>query len=267
MGERLAIYRHLVAAQWRSQLQYRTNFVLDTIAIALTSCMDFVAIAIIFNRIPRLDEWSLAEVAFLYGAAGVAFGLADMLFGNVDHFPAAIRQGTFDQILTRPVGTLLQVMSADVPLRRLGRVFQAGTVLLIAVAQLGIDWTPGRAAMMAVMLTAGAAIFSAIHILGAATVFWLTDTSEVGNAFTYGGAFLTSYPLSVYGVWLRRLMAFGVGLAFVTYFPALYILDKPDPLGFPSGLRFASPVAAAVMGVVAGLVWRLAVRHYRSTGS
>ena len=267
MGERFAIYRRLVGAQWRSQLQYRTNFILDVGVVGLTSCLDFVAIAIIFNRIPRLAEWSLAEVAFLYGAAGVSFGLADMLFGNVDRLPATIRMGTFDQILTRPVGTLLQVMAADVPLRRLGRVFQAAAVLAIAVSQLSIDWTPGRLAMMAVMLVAGTAIFAAICILGAATVFWLTDTAEVGNAFTYGGAFLTSYPLSVYGVWLRRLVAFGVGLAFVNYFPALYILDKADPLGLPSGLRFASPLAAAAMALVTGAVWRMAVRHYRSTGS
>jgi ABC-2 type transport system permease protein len=87
------------------------------------------------------------------------------------------------------------------------------------------------------------------------------------NAFTYGGAYLTSYPLSVFGDWFRRLVAFGVGLAFVNYFPSLYILDKSDPLGFPRALQFASPVAAAALAVVAGLTWRVAVRHYRSTGS
>ena len=55
-------------------------------------------------------------------------------------------------------------------------------------------------------------------------------------------------------------------MAFVCYFPALYILDKPDGLG-PSFLRFVSPLVALVAAVAAGTIWRLAVRHYRSTGS
>jgi ABC-2 type transport system permease protein len=267
VGERWRIYRTLVGAQWRSQLQYRASFVLDIVTQALSSGLEFVTIAIIFANIPSLQDWSLAEVAFLYGVSGVTFALADLCFGSVDRFPSTIRLGTFDQILTRPVGTLLQVMAAEVPLRRLGRAMQSGTVLVIAIGGLDIAWTPGRVAMMGVMLAAGATIFSAINVLAAASVFWLTDTAEIGNAFSYGGAYLTSYPLSVFGDWFRRLVGFGVGLAFVNYFPSLYILDKADPLGFPRALQFASPVAAAAMAVVAGLTWRVAVRHYRSTGS
>ena len=33
-------------------------------------------------------------------------------------------------------------------------------------------------------------------------------------------------------------------MAFVAYFPALYILDKPDPLGLPEFLQFVSPLVA-----------------------
>ena len=55
-------------------------------------------------------------------------------------------------------------------------------------------------------------------------------------------------------------------MAFVCYFPALYVLDKHDPLGLPSFLRFVSPLVAALAACAAGTVWRLAVRHYRSAG-
>jgi ABC-2 type transport system permease protein len=57
-----------------------------------------------------------------------------------------------------------------------------------------------------------------------------------------------------------------VPLAFVAYFPALYLLDKPDPLGLPRVLEFSSPVVAVITAAAAGLVWRFAVRHYRSAG-
>jgi ABC-2 type transport system permease protein len=46
----------------------------------------------------------------------------------------------------------------------------------------------------------------------------------------------------------------------------LYVLDKPDPLGLPHWLRFASPLAAVAVTAAAALMWRVAVRHYRSAG-
>jgi ABC-type uncharacterized transport system permease subunit len=66
--------------------------------------------------------------------------------------------------------------------------------------------------------------------------------------------------------WLRRLLAFVIPMAFVAYFPALYVLDKPDPLGLPRFLQFLSPLGAITAAVVAGAAWRTAVRHYQSAG-
>jgi ABC-2 type transport system permease protein len=58
-----------------------------------------------------------------------------------------------------------------------------------------------------------------------------------------------------------------VPLAFVVYFPSLYMLDKDDPFDFPQWFQFVAPFAALAFGLVALFVWRVSVRHYRSTGS
>jgi ABC-2 type transport system permease protein len=78
---------------------------------------------------------------------------------------------------------------------------------------------------------------------------------------------MTSYPLNIFGPWLRRMFAFVIPLAFVTYFPGLYLLDKPDPLGFPTAFQLLAPAVALAFAAATGLAWRTAVRHYRSTGS
>ena len=56
-------------------------------------------------------------------------------------------------------------------------------------------------------------------------------------------------------------------LAFVNWYPCLYLLGRPDPFGLPAWLQFCSPVAAAVVLGGALLAWRNGVRHYTSTGS
>ena len=78
---------------------------------------------------------------------------------------------------------------------------------------------------------------------------------------------MTAYPLTIYGVWLRRLLAFVVPLAFVSYFPAVAILGKHDPLDTPPWLGALTPVVAGLTVVIAAAIWRTGVRHYRSTGS
>jgi ABC-2 type transport system permease protein len=267
VADALALYGRLVGAQIRSQLQYRASFALDVVGNFLISFLDFAAILILFENIPALDGWTLHEVAFLYGCTSISFAVVDLVIGHLDLLPRMIREGTFDLVLVRPRGTLFQVIASDFTVRRVGRTIQGVIVLAYAASGLDIAWSPGRVAMVGMMLVAGALIFAAVWVAGATIAFWTVDGGEFTNAFTYGGNFLTQYPISIYGDWVRRFLAFVVPMAFVCYFPALYVLDKPDPLGFPRAFQFASPLVALVAAVVAGLIWRFAVRRYRSVGS
>ena len=261
-----ALYGRLVGASVRSQLQYRVSFAIQVVATFLVSFLDFAAILIIFENVPALADWSVEEVALLYASSAIAFSFADLAVGHLDEFPRLIREGTFDVLLLRPRGTLLQVVASDFQLRRLGKTAQGAGVLAYVLVASDIDWTPGRAAMLVAMVVAGTVIFVSVWILAITVVFWLVEGREFANAFTYGGQFLTQYPINVYGRWLRRFLAFVVPMAFVAYFPALYVLDKPDPLGLPAWVQFLSPLVAVVAAVAAGLGWRFAVRHYRSAG-
>ena len=270
MGEALTvlgIYRRLVGARVRSQLQYRLSALLNLLGTALISFLDFATILILFQQIDSLGEWSVSEVAFLYAIACISFAAADLVVGHLDLLPRMIREGEFDLVLVRPLGSLLQVIGSDFALRRLGKLLQGSAVLAVALTQLDVDWTAGRVAMFLVAILAGIGIYAGVWIAFATLAFWLVDSTEAANAFTYGGNFLAQYPVNVFGPWLRRLVVFVIPIAFVGYFPALYVLGKDDELGLPRAFQFASPLVAVATFAVGGLVWRVAVRHYRSTGS
>jgi ABC-2 type transport system permease protein len=261
------LYRVLVAARIRAQLEYRASFVTNVISTALVTAADFVVIAVLFAHFPLLAGWSLPEVAFLYAASGAGFAIADMVIGHIEMTHDLVRTGQFDVVLLRPAGTLFQVVSSDFALRRLGKVAQALVVGAVALPALDIAWDAGRVLMTIAMVVSGAAIFTAVFVAGSCLTFWFVGSSEFANAFTYGGAQMTAYPLSVFGPWLRRLLAYAIPLAFVAYLPGLYVLDKEDPLGLPTVLRYLSPLVAIGTLFVARAIWDFAVRHYRSTGS
>jgi ABC-2 type transport system permease protein len=260
-------WRRLVGARIRGQLQYRVSFVLNTATSFVLTFIDFIVVLVLFAHFQFLDGWTVQEVALLYGLSGIGIAVADLLIGHIDMLYLDIRSGQFDVVLLRPAGTLLQVMSSDLALRRLGRVAQATAVLVYALVVADIPWTPVRVALLPVGLVCGAVIFGAVWVLGACLTFWVVGGTEVSNAFTYGGNSMTSYPLNIFGPWLRRALAFVIPLAFVTYFPGLYLLDKPDPLGFPTAFQLMAPVVALAFAALSGFAWRFAVRHYRSSGS
>jgi len=260
------IYVRLVGARVRAQLEYRLSAALQLVGAGLLTAVDFAAIAVIFANVPELGEWSLGEVALLYALATTSFAITDIAIGHLDLFPQMIREGTFDQILLRPLPSLFQVVASDFAVRRFGKLLQGFAVLAYALLAVDVDWTLGRVLAIPLAVLAGALIYGAVWVALATIAFWIVDAIEFVNAFTYGGSFLSQYPIGIFGRWLRGLVVFLVPVAFVAYFPALYVLGKEDELGLPRALQYASPFVAVAAALVSGLVWRNAVRHYRSAG-
>jgi ABC-2 type transport system permease protein len=268
VAERIGpVYRDLVVARVRSQLAYRASFALDCLSQVFAQATELVVVLVLFGRITALGGFSVDEVLLIYALASTAFGLADLFAGQLDHLPRFIRTGTFDVLLLRPLGTLPQVMVSDLQLRRVGRIAVGLAVLGYALTHADVHWTPWTALLALIAPVAGAVIFGSIWVLACSVCFWLVEGRELANTVTYGSSLFTSYPLTVYPASLRRLLGYVVPGAFVSYYPALALLDRPDPLGAPAWLCWLSPVVAAGAAAGAGATWRFAVRHYRGTGS
>ena len=267
LAAELAICRRLVGARFRGQLQYRGSFVAQIAGNFGLHLTELAAILILFSHFGSIGGWRVQEVAFLYGLSCLSFGIAHLIGSGFAAFSTLIHQGTFDRVLVRPVGTLLQVMAGDFQIRRLGEAIQGAVVLGVAIGIGDIDWTVGKLAYLPVVVASAVLLYVALLSIEATVCFWTTQAIEVLNAFTYGGSDMAQYPLHIYQGWLRSFLLFVVPIGFVIYLPSLYLLDKPDPLGLPAVAPFLAPVAATAFALVAGMLWRLGVRHYRSTGS
>ena len=87
------------------------------------------------------------------------------------------------------------------------------------------------------------------------------------NIFTYGGIEMMTYPMSVYSTNLRRFFTYIVPAIFINYYPALYILDKPDPFDMPAGDHWLAPVVGVGMLIAALTFWNFGIQHYQSPGT
>jgi ABC-2 type transport system permease protein len=265
----LDVYRRLIGVQIHSQLQYRIPFLLDLTATTAVTALTFVTLALILQRFENIGGWTLGEVAFLYGMVETAFGAMDLLFSGFDppFFGRQVRLGTFDQLLLRPVDITLQILGSRFAIRRLGRVAQGLIILAAATALVGVRWTLAKIVYLPVVFVSQICFFGGLFIVGATITFWTLQSIEVVNIFTYGGSEMMSYPMHIYRDWMRRLFTFVVPAIFLNYYPALFFLDKADPLGLPSFAPFLSPIVGPGVLVMALAFWHFGVRRYQSTGT
>lgn len=265
----LGAYRRLLAIQIRAQMQYRVAFILDATASLVFLGLFFAALALVFERFGAIGGWTLGEVAFLWGTVDVAFGSMDLVFSGFDpqSFGRRVRQGTFDQLLLRPLNITLQVLGDDFALRRIGRISQGLIVFALALGLAEIDWTVGKVLYLPLMLAGMIGFFGGLFVCGATISFWTIESLEAINVLTYGGSEMMQYPMHIYPTFLRRFFTYVLPAIFLNYYPALYILDKPDPLGMPPLLRFVSPLVGLGMLLMSLLFWRYGIRHYQSTGT
>jgi ABC-2 type transport system permease protein len=179
--------------------------------------------------------------------------------------PDAIRSGTFDRVLLRPRSTVLQLLGQTLQLRRVGRLAQGLLVLDWAWQELGLGFDVARFGLTGLAILGGASLFYGLSVLSWMMSFWTTEALEIVNCLAHGGNFAGQYPISIYRDNFRRFFTWIVPLACVTYYPALAIVGRTDPLSSP--VCWLAPLAGFVFLAVSLRLWRFGVSRYRSTGS
>jgi ABC-2 type transport system permease protein len=260
-------YLALLRGQVRSQTAYRASFAIDLATNVWATVMDVVTVLVLFEVTTRLGGFPRVEAFVIVGTATCAFATGDVVSGNIGHLGLYVRTGRLDAMLVRPLAALPQVLSVEVPLRKLSRAAFGVVVLVAALLLAPIEWTPARLALAVLAPVAGAAFFGSVFVAASTVAFWWVDSGELASSLTYGGRDLTLYPMTVYGDLFRRVFGLGLGFAFVAYYPALALLGRADPLGLPGWVGWVSPAVAVPAAAVAALCWRIGIRHYRSTGS
>ena len=262
----LRLYLDFLGASVRSQMQYKMAFALRSMADLLIVVADFAPTYFLVRFFGGLEGWSLAELALFYGMVELSWAPVEGALHGFENFGVCLIQGDLDRWLLRPRSLVLQVASHWFEIRKLGRVAQAAIVLGVAVWWLGFDLR--ALAWVGLGVAGGILFFSGVVFFGAASHFWtLGQTSELQNMLTYGGSAALTYPVSIYSDWFRRVVTFGVPLAFVNYFPALAALGRVESDGWPPFVPWLSPFVCLGVLLLARAAFTRGVERYESTGS
>jgi ABC-2 type transport system permease protein len=267
MIDGIRMYFKYISISIQSQMQYRASFIMLSIAQFAVTLIDFIGVWVLFDRFGALKDWSMPEVALFYGIVHISFAISEAWSRGFDTFHLQVRSGEFDRMLLRPRSTVLQVLGHDFQMMRSGRFIQGLVVLIWAMWSLKIRWTIGKTLLLLGGISGGVLLFSGLFVLQATLSFWSVQSLELVNTTTYGGVETAQFPLSIYSKWFRNFFIFIIPLACINYFPAMGVLDKADPLGFPGWVHWTSPLIGFAFFMISLRIWKLGIKFYCSTGS
>lgn len=262
----LQVIRTLVLARLRGQLQYRASFAADVFGQAMLVPLEYIEVYVLLHAAPVFGGLTIAQATLLYGLSVVGFGFADMVFGQLDSINRLIRAGKLEVLLTRPTSLLLQLVTQDFQLRRLGRAVLGLALYAGGLAACHVPPTPANIAL-AILAPLGAfGIYGALFLFAAATLFFILDGGQAVNAFTYGGRYAGSFPGEPLLTPVKLFFTFVVPATLIAYVPTCVLTGAPLPsFWWPGWAWLTVPLALAMWGVML-TYWRIAIRHYTGAG-
>ena len=245
----LRLYGRSMAILIKSQLQYPLSFLMQTIAQLVMEGGEMLALILLIDRFDRLNQWGPGDLYFFFGLMSVSFYLTE-IFGRgvTGNFPYMVRTGQLDTVLLRPRGVLTQVLCSAADPRRITCIAVGVVSLVLGSRMSGIVWTVPKALLLAESICCAFWLILGLFMIEAILCVYSVKSVELANALTYGGRSACQYPIDTYPRPLRVLFTVVAPFALVMHVPASHILGKP------------------LFGVMYTL-FRMAMRHYRSTGS
>ncbi|MBE6730361.1 MAG: hypothetical protein E7564_01580 [Ruminococcaceae bacterium] len=256
------IYGKFFSINLKTQLQYKGSFVMMFFGQFLTAFSGFMMIYFLFDRFNAVKDFSINEVLLCYSVSHISFSLSEVFVRGFDAFGSTVRTGDFDRILLRPGSTIFLILCSKMDFTRLAKALNGVIIMIFAVINAGIIWDGMKIFTLVLMVLCGMALYSALFLIYAALCFYTTQGLEVMNIFTDGGREFGQYPLSVYGENVLKFLTFVVPMALFQYYPFLYLTGRVNSMVY-----CFLPLGTLPFMIPAYIIWRVGLKHYKSTGS
>ena len=115
--------------------------------------------------------------------------------------------------------------------------------------------------MLIIFVIIGMFIFGGLMLLATVSSLWLMESLDIVWS-VYLIHQLGLYPLGLYNTVIKVLITCILPFAFVSYYPATYLLGKEG-----SNIALLAPIVMAIIWFVAIKTWGFALKRYKSSGS
>lgn len=258
----MKLYIKALKLHLKSMLEYKASFIISFISQILVFFSYYFVILALFTKFDNIKGFTMYEVLLCFSIIQFGFSFNEVFARGIDHFDHLIIKGSFDQLLTRPRSIMLQVLMSDADYIKLSRLIQSLIVMVIALINLDINYTPLKVLTLILMMISACVIFFGLFTLAASYCFITVQGLEVRNVFTDGGKYMAQYPIGIFKKGFIYFFTFIIPYAFVNYYPLMYFLGDTN-----NHLYAFSPLIVLLYLIPCLLIFKLGTKHYASVGS
>ncbi|MFD0677955.1 MULTISPECIES: ABC transporter permease [unclassified Paenibacillus] len=255
----IGLYGQYLKVYVKTLIEYRADTMIAVAAGIVAQGSTLLFLTVIFQRIPKLADWSFYEMVFIFGLAATAKALNQALFNAPFSLTGLIRRGQMDVMMVRPVGALFQAIGNSQELNGVGQLVTGIAIMIYSAGHLEMDWTVWSLLYAVIALFSSAVIQFAILLTISVLTFWVLEIRSLIYPINWLYDF-TRYPLEIFHPVLRVLLTYVIPYALGSFFPAAFLLRSHQYEWAAWGV----PATAVVVMTLAYWLWSAGLRRYSS---
>ena len=216
----LKVYTKFLHTSLASELEYKTNILIDLFTAILSLIGSIFLLSIFFQNNNNVGGWDFEQALIIQGIYTVLNGITNTWFNpNLTEIVKHIREGTLDFVLLKPIDSQFFISLKRITPSGLLEIL-LGFVLLsycIKINQINLDLS--FLTLCLITIICSICILYSLWFFISTTTIWFVKTwnaTEVLRSFLYIGRF----PLNSFSFSLRIFFSIFIPIAFITTIPS-----------------------------------------------
>ncbi len=249
------------------ELAFRGNLIAKVAVEFIWLAILLIFYLTIFQNTTRVAEWSEDQYLFFVGCYFAMGALVETFFlSNCNEFADLVRSGDLDFLLLKPIDEQFLVTCRSIDWSTLPNVVVGAAVMGVSLWRMHWVFNPLHLGLFFAMFLCGLGLaYSFLVLLTAASVWMVRNQSLYELWWLFSS--LMRYPRELF---LGNAWVLPMGFFFSFIVPAMLVISVPADVMVrtwnPRVVGFTA-VAALALIVVSRLVFRMALRRYRSASS
>jgi len=258
----LKVYTKFLHTSLASELEYKTNILIDLITAIFSLVGSIFLLSIFFQSNKSIGGWNFEQALIIQGIYTILNGITNTWFNpNLTEIVKHIREGTLDFVLIKPIDSQFFISLKKITPSGFLEIMLGFSLLLYCIRINQINFNFSFLTLCLITIVCSICILYSLWFFISTTTIWFVKTwnaTEVLRSFLYIGRF----PLSSFSFSLRIFFSIIIPIAFITTIPSEVFLGISQL--WKILLEF---IVAIVFLFTSRKFWLYALKFYSSASS
>tara|TARA_B100000886_G_scaffold72994_1_gene46844 strand:- start:114 stop:908 length:795 start_codon:yes stop_codon:yes gene_type:complete len=258
----LKVYKKFLHTSLASELEYKTNILIDLITAILSLIGSIFLLSIFFQNNDNIGGWGFEQALIIQGIYTILNGITNTLFNpNLTEIVKHVREGTLDFVLLKPIDSQFFISLRKINPSGFLEIMLGFFLLLFCIRINEINLNFSFLTLSLMTLICSICILYSLWFFISTTTIWFVKTwnaTEVLRSFLYVGRF----PLNSFSFPLRIFFSVFIPIAFITTIPSEVFLGLSQFWKI-----FLEFIVAIVFLITSRKFWIYALKFYSSASS